>query len=104
MTGLIPAIPLILIRPFLPESPVWREKRAAGTLKRPSFGELFAPGLRRTTLVTTLMVAMSYGAAFGAIQQLPQIAPGVPEVRAQRAQGLPRPTGPSAYTAKARHC
>src|SRR5688500_13036073 len=26
MSGVIPAIPLIFIRPFLPESPVWREK------------------------------------------------------------------------------
>lgn len=89
MTGLIPAIPLILIRPFLPESPVWREKRAAGTLKRPSFAELFAPALRRTTLVTTIMVALSYGAAFGALQQLPQIAPGVPDVVEQTAGKAP---------------
>ncbi|HEX7779276.1 MAG TPA: MFS transporter, partial [Vicinamibacterales bacterium] len=36
MSGLIPAIPLIFIRPFLPESPVWAQKRAAGTLRRPS--------------------------------------------------------------------
>ena len=35
MSGLIPAIPLIIIRPFLPESPIWREKKAAGTLRRP---------------------------------------------------------------------
>src|SRR5580700_9819003 len=35
MSGVIPAIPLIIIRPFLPESPVWRLKKAAGTLKRP---------------------------------------------------------------------
>jgi MFS family permease len=34
------------------------------------------------------MVAMSYGAAFGAIQQLPQIAPGVPEV-VEQTQGKP---------------
>jgi MFS family permease len=88
MTGLIPAIPLLIIRPFLPESPVWKQKRAAGTLKRPSLGELFAPNLRRTTIVTTIMVAMSYGAAFGAIQQLPQIAPGVPEV-VEQTQGKP---------------
>jgi MFS family permease len=27
--GLAPAIPLILIRPFLPESPVWQQQRAA---------------------------------------------------------------------------
>ena len=36
MSGVIPAIPLIVVRPFLPESPVWREKKAAGTLRRPS--------------------------------------------------------------------
>jgi MFS family permease len=86
MSGLIPAIPLIIIRPFLPESPVWREKKAAGTLRRPSFGELFQPRYMRTTIVTTIMMACVYGAAFGAIQQLPRIVPGMPEVR-----GLVRP-------------
>jgi MFS family permease len=82
MSGLIPAIPLIVIRPFLPESPVWAQKRAAGTLRRPGFGELFAPKLRRTTIVTTIMFACSYGAAFGAIQQLRRIVPAVPGVEA----------------------
>jgi Major Facilitator Superfamily len=80
MTGVIPALPLILIRPFLPESPVWREKRAAGTLKRPSFAELFAPKLRRATIVSTIMLALAYGAAFGALQQVPQMIRGVPQV------------------------
>lgn len=82
MSGLIPALPLLLIRPSLPESPVWAQKRAAGTLKRPSIAALFAPELRRTTIVTTLMFACSYGAAFGAIQQMPQIVPGLSEVQA----------------------
>jgi MFS family permease len=86
ISGLIPAIPLIIIRPFLPESPVWQEKKAAGTLKRPSFAELFRPEFRRTTLVTAAMFACSLAAAFGAIQQVPQIVPGLPEV-----QGLARP-------------
>ncbi len=81
MSGLIPAVPLIVIRPFLPESPVWQQKKEAGTLRRPSFAELFSPALLRTTVVTTIMVACSYGAAFGAIQQLPQIVPGLPEVK-----------------------
>src|SRR6476469_7997822 len=35
LSGMIPALPLIAIRPFLPESPAWEEKRAAGTLRRP---------------------------------------------------------------------
>src|SRR5687767_1913825 len=89
MSGVIPAIPLIFIRPFLPESPAWQRKRSEGTLKRPSIAELFAPALRRTTIVTTLMFAMAYGAAFGAIQQIPQIVPGLQEVRAQTAGMAP---------------
>src|SRR5262249_40100103 len=75
ISGLIPAIPLIVIRPFLPESPVWKEKKLAGTLKRPSLAEIFRPRFRRTTLVSALIFACSLGAAFGAIQQLPQIVP-----------------------------
>jgi MFS family permease len=90
MSGIIPAIPLIVIRPFLPESPAWAEKKAKGTLRRPSLAELFTPELRRTTIVTTVMFALAYGAAFGAIQQTPQIVPGFPEVQA-KAAGKPLP-------------
>jgi MFS family permease len=73
ISGVIPALPLIFIRPFLPESPVWQKKKNAGALKRPSIAELFSPGLIKTTILTTLVFASSYGIAFGAIQQLPQI-------------------------------
>jgi MFS family permease len=86
MSGIVPAIPLIVIRPFLPESPIWAEKKRAGTLKRPSFGELFRPQFSRTTIVTTIMMACAFAAAFGAIQQVPRIVPGLEEVRV-----LPRP-------------
>jgi MFS family permease len=81
MSGLIPAIPLILIRPFLPESPVWAKKRAEGTLRRPSIAQLFQGGLTRTTIVTTIGFACTLAAAFGAIQQLPQIVTGLAEVK-----------------------
>lgn len=80
MSGVIPALPLIIIRPFLPESPTWRQKKEAGTLKRPSLAAIFTPELRKTTIVTTIMFACVYGAAFGAIQQMPRIVPGLPEV------------------------
>jgi MFS family permease len=83
MSGLIPAIPLIIIRPFLPESPKWAARKAAGTLRRPSIAELFSPQLRTTTIVTTIMFAASYGVAFGAIQQMPQIVPGIDQVKEQ---------------------
>ena len=85
ISGVIPAIPLIIIRPFLPESPTWRAKKLAGTLKRPSFAALFTPEFRRTTIVTTVMMACAYAAAFGAIQQMPRIVPGLEQV-----QALPR--------------
>ncbi len=90
MSGVIPALPLILVRPWLPESLAWQEKRAAGTLKRPSIAELFAPGLRRTTLVSTLMVMTTFTVAFGAIQQAPRIARSLPDVStlAPQAQAL----------------
>jgi MFS family permease len=87
ISGVVPAIPLILIRPFMPESPAWKEKKEAGTLKRPSVLQLFAPELRRTTIVTTIMFACSYGAAFGAIQQVPYMVPGMPQYQ-QRAEKL----------------
>jgi hypothetical protein len=83
MSGLIPAIPLIVIRPFLPESPSWAKKRELGTLRRPSIAELFSPQLRFTTIITTLMFMCSFGVAFGAIQQMPQIVPGLHDVQAE---------------------
>jgi MFS family permease len=81
ISGLLPAIPLIVIRPFLPESPAWQAKKDAGTLRRPSIKELFSPALCRTTLVTTVLFACCYGIAFGAIQHLPQMVPGLADVK-----------------------
>jgi MFS family permease len=86
MSGVIPALPLIVVRPFLPESPAWHEKRATGTLRRPRLSDLFAPELRRVTLVTTFMMAASFGIAFGAIQQMPRIASAIAQ-----ASGIPGP-------------
>jgi MFS family permease len=80
MSGLLPAIPLLVIRPFLPESPAWQAKRSQGTLRRPSFAQLFSPQLSHATIVTAIMVACSYGVAFGAIQQIQEIVPWFPQV------------------------
>lgn len=81
ISGVIPAIPLIIIRPFLPESPAWAKKKAEGTLKRPNILALFAPELRKTTILTTIVFASTFGLAFGAIQQNSQILPGHIEVK-----------------------
>src|SRR5262245_4247226 len=90
MTGLIPALPIALLLPFVPESAVWLERKRAGTLKRPRFGELFAPGLLRTTLVATALSACAYAAAFGTLQvTVTQGVPGLPDLAEARAQMLP---------------
>ena len=70
----------MVIRPFLPESPVWLEKKRAGTLRHPSVLELLRPGLRQTTLVTTVMFACAYAASFGALLHAPRIVPGMDEM------------------------
>jgi MFS family permease len=91
ISAVLPAIPLIIIRPFLPESPQWKKMKDAGTLKRPSFAELFAPQYRKTTIVTALLFACGYGAAFGAIQQAPQITPSLAHPTQQEIQKMPPP-------------
>src|SRR5262249_50681208 len=81
LTGLLRGAAILLLMPFVPESVVWKRKKQEGTLKRPSFGELFSPTLRRTTLATTLLSACGYAAAFGAIQLTPlQIVAGLPDI------------------------
>ena len=81
LSGLIPALPLLLIRPFLPESPLWQERRSTGRFERPHLGELFRPALRKTTLVTALLVACSNALPSGAIQHTVRMVPGLAEVR-----------------------
>jgi MFS family permease len=88
LTGLIPGALILILMPFVPESGVWKQKKEAGTLQRPSFFALFTPELRMTTIVTTILSACGYAAAFGAIQMTPlQIAPGLPDM----VQMIPEP-------------
>ena len=81
LSGLVPALPLLVVRPFLPESPLWREKRASIRFERPRLSELFQPQLLRTTLVTTLLFACSYALPLGAIQHTVRMVPGLTDVR-----------------------
>ena len=69
---------------------MWAAKKTAGTLRRPRIGEIFAPQFRRATIVTTIMFACSFGAAFGAIQQMPQIVARFTEVAA-KTKDKPKP-------------
>jgi len=79
--GILPAIPLLLVRPFLPESPIWQKKREEGSLQRPSILELFHPEFRKTALLSCFMMACAYAASFGMLQHFARIIPGTPGVR-----------------------
>ena len=81
MFGILPAVPVMLVLPLLPESPVWQQKKREGTLKRPSIRELLHPSFRRTALLTCSMMACSYAASFGMLQHFARIIPGTPGVR-----------------------
>jgi hypothetical protein len=90
LTGMLPAIPIALLLPFVPESRLWKERRSAGTLKRPRFAALFSPELRRITLLTAALSACAYGIAFGALQvTVAGVTPGLPELAEQAKQLAP---------------
>src|SRR5208283_5545324 len=89
LTGLIPGAAILFMMPFVPESGVWKRKKQEGTLRRAGFGELFSPELRRATIVTTILSACGYAAAFGAVQMTPlQIIAGVPAIAALYPQSV----------------
>ncbi len=79
--GAVPVIPVLLARLWMPESPRWQALKTVGRLERPSFRELFRPGLKRITLMTSALVACIYFIAFGAMSHIPRIVPGLSEVR-----------------------
>jgi hypothetical protein len=90
MTGLIPALPIAVLLPFVPESAIWLERKRAGTLKRPSFRAIFTADLLRTTLVATVLSACAYGAAFGTLQvTVSQGVAGLPDLAEARQQMKP---------------
>ena len=87
MSGVIPALPLIIIRPFLPESPTWQAKKAGGDAQAAEPGR-HLPGrppahdARDHPDVRVQPTAPRSARS----SSCPRIVPGLEEV-----QGLPRP-------------
>lgn len=96
LTGLVPGAMILLLVPFVPESQVWRQKKQEGTLQRPSILALFAPEYRMATIITTILSACAYAAAFGALQLTPSqvmlLRPevGTPQKEISRLQKEPK--------------
>ena len=78
--GVLPSVPLMLMRSRLPESPMWLAIRAAEQ-RRLHLAALFGPSLRRSTLTAVAITAFVYAATYGVMQQVPRLVPGLPDVR-----------------------
>src|SRR5438105_11212126 len=52
------ALPILL--PFVPESAVWLERKRAGTLRRPRFGEIFTGSRSESTRLNSSHEWISY--------------------------------------------
>ena len=82
LSGLIPAIPLILARPFLPESPIWQEKKSKGTLEATKLrGTVPARSAKDHFGLYVLGGVAVMPWLHGVIHQTPRMVPGLPEVR-----------------------
>lgn len=79
--GMLPAIPLMLVRSRLPESPRWEALHRRGALGRPRLSAILQPGLRRASLSAILVTACVYAGAYGVLQHAPRLVPGLPDVR-----------------------
>ena len=77
LSGLIPALPLIVLRPFLPESPLWQARRVETSRQPLQISELLRPGMRITVIVTALLAACTLAIQYGALQHTPRIVPGI---------------------------
>ncbi len=69
LVGALPALLTLFIRLFVPESERWRHAAAAAPAR--PVREIFAPGLRRVTLVATGLTAIVLIGTWGTVQWLP---------------------------------
>jgi MFS family permease len=67
--GITPALLTLLIRLMVPESEKWKKAVAVGP--KPSPIELFAPGLRRRTLLAIGLMGVALLGTWGAVQWIP---------------------------------
>ena len=69
LVGALPALLTLFIRQFVPESERWQHAAAAGPAR--PVREIFAPGLRRVTLLATGLTAIVLIGTWGTVQWIP---------------------------------
>lgn len=71
VAGVGVVLPLLVVIPLFPESSAWTEARAADTGGRVSVTEIFAPDVRRRTIVATLVAGLALTGWWGGSTWLP---------------------------------
>ena len=71
VAGVGVVLPLLVVIPLFPESSAWTEARAADTGGRVSVTEIFAPDVRRRTVVATLVAGLALTGWWGGSTWLP---------------------------------
>lgn len=91
LAGAAPALLTFFIRLFVPESERWRSSVHASS--GPRVAEIFAPGLRRTTLLAIAFGTIALLGTWGSVQWIPtwveqQLTAGQPKADQARAKAL----------------
>lgn len=71
LVGALPALLTLFIRQFVPESEKWQHAAAATAVPAKPVREIFAPGLRRVTLLATGLTAIVLIGTWGTVQWIP---------------------------------
>jgi len=88
LSGLLPAFPLMVLRPFLPESPLWLAQRGGATARPPRLREFLSPPLAGRTSIITMICACTLALSFGALQHTPRMVPGIAQHLAASPQAV----------------
>lgn len=80
LVGVLPALLVLWIRRAVPEPPEWHAARAESNVAVPSVLDLFRGEIVRTTLLTTLVCALSLTAHWAFLFWFPQYLPNLPDV------------------------
>jgi len=81
LVGLLPAVLVLWIRRAVPETAEWHEAQAQANQARPGFLDLFRGRVRRTTILTLLVCALTLTAHWAFLFWLPAHLRSLPELR-----------------------
>jgi MFS family permease len=86
LAGVLPALLVFWIRRAVPEPEEWHSARAESGARSPGILELFAPGVRRITLLTILVCSLTLTAHWAFLFWFPQHLQHLPDTQSWSAQ------------------